>query len=127
MQELVAWDETLLWAVALVVDNLCPHPQTLHDPEKALHHSVCAKSAGEVGRGVVTSTDREEVRQEVGEAGVELPGEDDIAGHHEVHLGQPGQVVRPPVQLADPQAEAGVVQLNSRHRGGVEPGRIAAV
>ena len=64
MEELVAGDEAVLGAVTLVVNNLRTHIETLHDLQEALHHAVSAESAGEVGRWVVTSTDRQEVRQD---------------------------------------------------------------
>lgn len=83
----MAGDEAILWTVTLVVNNLRTHIETLHDLEEALHHAVSAEGAGEVGRGVLAITDREQVRQEVGEAGVELLGEDDITGHHDVYPG----------------------------------------
>ena len=56
MEELVTGDETVVWAVTLVVNNLGTHLQTLHDLQKALHHAVRAKSAGEIGRGVVSGS-----------------------------------------------------------------------
>ena len=83
-------DEAVLRAVALVVHNLRLDVEGLEDGEESLDHAVTPDGASDVDGGLLGLEDLQQVGQEPGEGRVELPGEDDVTGHHDVHWRYPG-------------------------------------